>query len=241
MKKTKVCSKCKIKKSIEEFSSDSSRKDGHCYLCKKCQQIQHKIVYEKNKQKFSLRGKEFYKKNKKKIKLKQKIYRQNNKEKEKRRHKKYQKNNKEKLKKYQRDWFKKNKKKKLLQSKKYYRHNKKKILKRHSKYKKIRQKIDINFKLAGYLRTRIYQALKNNKKQDSTLKLIGCSIKFLKEYLESKFKPGMSWKNYKLKGWHIDHIIPCSKFDLSKKEEQQKCFHYTNMQPLWCEENWAKH
>ena len=48
----------------------------------------------------------------------------------------------------------------------------------------------------------------------------------------------MSWDNYG--DWHIDHIRPCCSFDLSKIEEQEKCFHYSNLQPLWAEENMTK-
>ena len=48
----------------------------------------------------------------------------------------------------------------------------------------------------------------------------------------------MAWSNYGK--WHIDHIEPCANFDLSIPEEQTACFHYTNLQPLWAEENLKK-
>ena len=67
---------------------------------------------------------------------------------------------------------------------------------------------------------------------------MGCSIEFLKEYLEKQFKSGMNWDNYG--EWHVDHIIPCVSFDLSDPEQQKKCFYYTNLQPLWAIENLEK-
>ena len=72
------------------------------------------------------------------------------------------------------------------------------------------------------------------------LDLIGCTVEELKQYLEDKFKEGMTWKNHSKHGWHIDHIKPCASFDLIEEEQQRKCFHYTDLQPLWCYENWAK-
>lgn len=96
-----------------------------------------------------------------------------------------------------------------------------------------RKKHDAQYKLAQNLRHRIYMALKENLKSDKTTRLLGCTVLEFKQYLESKFLPGMDWDNYTITGWHIDHIKPCDSFDLSKSEEQQKCFHYTNMQPLW--------
>ena len=70
--------------------------------------------------------------------------------------------------------------------------------------------------------------------------LIGCKFSELKQHLENKFKPGMTWENHGLYGWHIDHIKPCSKFDFTDDNEQKKCFHYTNLQPLWAKENLIK-
>ena len=40
--------------------------------------------------------------------------------------------------------------------------------------------------------------------------------------------------------WHIDHIIPCDWFDMNKPEEQAICFHWSNLQPLWADENLEK-
>jgi hypothetical protein len=96
------------------------------------------------------------------------------------------------------------------------------------------------------LSKRIWDALKGNCKSKSTIKLLGCSIEFLKLHLSKKFHPRtdgltMVLENYGYRGWHVDHIKPCASFDLSKPEEQRKCFHYTNLQPLWAEENFKKH
>lgn len=81
---------------------------------------------------------------------------------------------------------------------------------------------------------------KNLDKCKTTLKYIGCNAKELKEYLESRFVEGMTWDNYGFYGWHIDHIRPISSFDLEDEEQMEQCFHYTNLQPLWAEENLSK-
>lgn len=96
-------------------------------------------------------------------------------------------------------------------------------------------------RLASVIRARIYDVLKHGYKSDKTEKLIGISIKELKTYLENKFQDGMIWENYGFYGWHIDHIIPLSSFDLENPNEQKKAFHYTNLQPLWAQENLRKH
>ena len=89
-------------------------------------------------------------------------------------------------------------------------------------------------------RSRLRIALKQIEKSDETMNLIGCSAIELKEYLESKFTEGMTWENRGREGWHIDHIKPCSSFDLSDPEQQKECFHYTNLQPLWAKDNLRK-
>lgn len=74
------------------------------------------------------------------------------------------------------------------------------------------------------------------------MNLTGCSIAFLRQYLEERFTDGMSWANYG-RGhgkWNIDHIIPVSSFNLTLEDQQRKCFHYSNLQPLWFMDNMRK-
>ena len=96
-------------------------------------------------------------------------------------------------------------------------------------------------KLAATIRSRIKDVLRNGYYTPRTEKLLGCTFKELKNHLESQFKEGMSWENYGFYGWHADHIIPLSSFNLNNEEEQKKAFHFTNLQPLWAQENLKKH
>lgn len=70
--------------------------------------------------------------------------------------------------------------------------------------------------------------------------MLGCDFEFFINYIESKFLSGMTWQNHTRTGWHIDHIMPCASFDLTDPEQQKKCFHYSNLQPLWAEDNLRK-
>jgi transcription elongation factor Elf1 len=118
--------------------------------------------------------------------------------------------------------------------------NRKQIQKTMTKYERERKKRDPAFKLVKTMRSRLLSALtrKNAKKNYRTMDLIGESPSFVMGYLEAKFTEGMTWENHG--EWHIDHIKPCCSFDLTKEEEQIKCFHYSNLQPLWAEENLKK-
>lgn len=103
-----------------------------------------------------------------------------------------------------------------------------------------KMKNDSKYKIEKILRQRFLRAIKREFKKTSAITLLGCSIEECKKYLESKFQEGMTWENHGIFGWHIDHIIPCASFDLTKEEDQKKCFHYTNLQPLWWEDNLKK-
>ena len=95
-------------------------------------------------------------------------------------------------------------------------------------------------RLKKNLRSRLYDAVKGKVKQGSAVKDLGCSVQRLIKHLESKFQSGMNWENYGLRGWHIDHVKPLSKFNLQNPEELLKAVHYSNLQPLWAKDNLSK-
>ena len=110
-----------------------------------------------------------------------------------------------------------------------------------NRVKKRRKMKDVNFRLIDSMRKQVWHAVRRYKgvKETKTANLIGIKINEFRKYLELKFKEGMSWDNYG--SWHIDHIKPVSHFNFQKdKEELKKCFHYTNLQPMWAKENARK-
>lgn len=109
-------------------------------------------------------------------------------------------------------------------------------------FKDTRKHRDINYKLTCILRSRLNCAIRNKTKSGSAIKNLGCSIDTFKEYLESQFDEGMSWSNYgrgKNK-WNIDHVVPLSAFDLTKKEELIKACNFKNLKPIWSSDNSEK-
>jgi hypothetical protein len=79
---------------------------------------------------------------------------------------------------------------------------------------------------------------KNYSKTSKTFDILGIDKEGLFEHIEKQFKDGMDWTNHGNKGWHIDHIIPLA--SAKNVDEVIKLNHYTNLQPLWAEENWSK-
>ena len=109
----------------------------------------------------------------------------------------------------------------------------------HRNWIKNKRITDPNAKLLFYTRSSMYKVLRGLEKSAPTLKLLDVpNIEFLWQHLIKQFQPGMTKENYGL--WHVDHIIPCSSFDFSDFEQQKKCFHYTNLQPLWAIDNIKK-
>jgi hypothetical protein len=185
------------------------------------EKMRFKEWYENNKVKRKEKMKEWYDLNKDKVKKRTKSHYENNKDLRKSQMKSYQVVNKDKIKDYQKTWRESNK-------------NTRNVKRRE------RTMYDVQYKLSGSLRRRLRCALRGNYKSGSAVKDLGCTIDELKTYLESKFLNGMTWDNYGLRGWHIDHIKPLSSFDLSDRKQMLEACHYTNLQPLWAKDNLVK-
>lgn len=155
---------------------------------------------------------------------------------------------------YRRQYYLKNKEKAIRVAKAYYANNKEAVLEQHKVYRDknrielrrkariytVERKKDVAFKLRTNLRTRLYRAIKNQVKRGSAVSDLGCSIEQFKIYLESLFEPGMSWDNWSRTGWHIDHIIPLTKFDLSDVDQLRLACNYVNLRPMWAKYNISK-
>lgn len=104
------------------------------------------------------------------------------------------------------------------------------------------RKTNPSFKIAHLLRGRIRKLLIQKYRSTSTLCLLGCSFEQFKFWIDwqiDNFKSELNWENHG-KTWHLDHVIPCAKFNLEIKEEQEKCFNWSNYQPLTSTENLKK-
>jgi hypothetical protein len=239
---TKICSKCKEEKEVCEFYTDKSKINGYYSSCKECKIIYTKTRVNENKtylKLWKISNPDYHKKFREKNPNYVKKYYQNNKEVIIERVKKHYHENKEK-----------NSEKFRTLSTKYYYNNREKRLEYNKKYNNInREKRNeflktkkINnpiYRLSHNVRGRIYTFLKNNNiiKQNKTFDIVGCSPEFLKEHLENQFTEGMSW-DLMGKYIHIDHIIPLS--SAKTEDEVYGLCHYTNLQPLWAEDNLRK-
>jgi hypothetical protein len=217
----KTCKKCLKELDKTQFSYRKQNKDGLHIYCKQCclksrKQYDEKIGYKNRKNRYH-NDEEFRKKmikwNTKPIGSRIEYS------------KRYYQNNKEKMKENVRKYRNKNRDALNAWCRKYYKDPAKRIAR--SMYNRVL--VAIFSQLA-------------NKSQKTEL-LCGCTWEELVQHLEKQFRPGMSWDTYGFgEGkWSIDHIIPCNRFDLTDLLQQQKCFHYTNLQPLWSSENSAKH
>ena len=208
----KICYKCKIDRNLEDYGKLSSSKDGLRYDCNSCR----RDYRENNKLFIQEKQKEYYENNKDLLLEKNKQYRNNNIDTINIQRKEYR--MKPEIKKHI-----------ALKNREYLPKKKEQI--------KLKRKIDLNFKISEILRSKIHKVLKNQN--TSYFSKLGCDLAFFKKWIEFQFVGNMNWSNLG-KVWQLDHILPISKFDFSKENEIQLCFHWTNLQPLSSNENRSK-
>lgn len=100
------------------------------------------------------------------------------------------------------------------------------------------------FRLKKIIRCRVYGAIKQStnarpRMPQRTTEMLGCSIQEMKNHLQKQFKSGMTWDNHGTH-WHVDHIVPLSQFDFTNPIQSALATHYTNLQPMWAQENLMK-
>lgn len=218
---TKTCSTCGIEKDESFFGKSKKYSSGLRYQCNECR-------------------KQYYHKNHEKI-LKQK-------------HDDYEKHKEQRLKDCAK--YRKTHRKEMLEYfKRHYQENREKILqqqhlrkisepvkaRRREHYKNVLKK-DVRFMIEKRLRNRLRDAVKKQSgmKHGKYHEIIGCNYETLKKHIESKFTEGQTWEKLLNAELHLDHIIPCDAYDLTKESEQRKCFSYRNIQPLWETHNLSK-
>ena len=258
----KICSKCREEKPVSAFHKSKGRCDGLDMQCKECKrQYQDKnkdlikiryslwreknkdresakrhIIYEENKDAILKKQHEYYEENKESVQKRNNQYYINNKEKIDEKRKQWAENNKDRLHEYGKKWREENKERKSKHDREWPLNNRWRINKRrYDRYNN-----DVQYKLSSLLRTRLRDVLNGRIKSGSSVRDLGCSLTELKEHIESMFKEGMSWENHGKYGWHIDHMLPLSSFDLTDREQLLIACNYKNLQPLWAFENLSK-
>jgi hypothetical protein len=217
----KICTHCKEEKlRFVDFSTIIRKNRKNPQIQSQCKQCHSKTTTEsrnKDREKYLARQAQWREKNKEKIKA----YHEDEREANLIRFKEYRRINKEAI--------------KLAKHK--HSQNPENKAKRNEKAR-LRKRLDSAFRIMANVRTRIHNILKQNK-VEKTDKLLGCNKTQLKIWLNFQLYDNLTWDNYGYT-WHIDHIIPLAFFDLSDVNEQLLACNWSNLRPLYVEENLSK-
>ncbi|MGY2429615.1 hypothetical protein [Pseudomonas tolaasii] len=251
----KTCTLCKIEKPLDEYYKASSARDGLTHRCKVCTAAKNadsyarhrssrtaavKVYREANPEKVAILKRKHYEKNKDLYKARSAV-----------KHALFPEIREE----YSKTRYWDNREEMLLQSKnsyaanadrrrkyalEYVKNNRERFNAYQRDYRKRKAAENPLYALEVLCRSRILGAMRSGgfKKNTKTSALIGCAYTELLKHLEALFQPGMTWANRGKDGWHIDHKIPVS--SAKTLEELTPLFHYSNLQPLWAKDNYAK-
>jgi hypothetical protein len=222
---TKICKKCKTEKPLDDFYTNVTCVDGKEGSCKRCRNKNSSNNYKSKRKYYANIRKRWYQKNKSWY-LKYCLTKQKQPDIQARRNawsrNKYALNPQYKNRKLQ-----------------YKKQNPEKWKQYNRQYAK-KQRQNPTFRLSSNVSRAIRSGLRGNKHGQHWEALVSYTLAELKEHLESRFQPGMSWDNYGQ--WHIDHIIPQSFFIFTSYSDDafKACWCLKNLQPLWAKDNLIK-
>ena len=235
----KTCKRCLMEKNITEFGNNKNEKDGKSIYCSNCELIRGREYREKNKDKVNQSAKKWREDNPEKYKETINRYIEKNphmssKERSKRYRldDDYRKKNSEKRKEYYQNNIEKEREKRKL----YYYSNRDIERKKNDDWREKKLKTDGFFRMKRRLRERIRDYMKGGTIGKKTKEIVGLDYEEFRDYISNKFLDGMTWDNYG--EWHLDHIIPLC--EAKNFDELLKLNYYTNLQPLWAEDNLKK-
>lgn len=244
--KTKICKTCSKELTIDLYHKPNI---GSCKICTNKKQKENRLKnidkrresnrlsYYKKREENLARAKSYAEKIKESKAEYDKRYREQNKLKIAEYKKQWATENAEQISERMRNYRKENSEKLAIEKSQYSKNNRPKINARKSIYEKNRRATDPLFKLKKNTRNMVLRYMSNGKCK-RTQEIIGCTYEELKLHIEKQFIEGMTWDNYGIDGWHVDHIKPLAAAD--SEEEIVRLNHYTNLQPLWALDNLKK-
>lgn len=233
----KICLRCRRQKDADEFHLTCRHKDGHSPYCKICVAECGKKYRRTHADQIRIRNRLYMRKVSIRPEVRMRLRATDRKYYIK---KKSHPAGIEALRKKARDIYHRNPEIMKAYQREYRQNHKEEIRNRQKKYMRHRRFSDLNYHILSMLRASIRNAIYRIgvAKSNRSMALLGCDLAKFKKHIENLFLPGMDWRNFG--AWHLDHVVPCAAFDLTDKNEQAICFHFTNLQPLWAKDNRRK-
>lgn len=217
-----TCCTCGVEKALSEFHKDNSRVNGISPRCKSCKRVSDSKYRIAHKDDIRKSNTVYYAKNSEAIKQNSKSWYENNKDR---------------CRVVKAEWYQRNKDAVAEYKKVYNKENAERVKQYMNAYMKKRYATDINYRLKSICNKRIRDYLRD--KYLPTMDIVGCSIEFLKSWIEFQFNDTMNWNNMGTV-WHIDHVKPCSSFNFNNDDEVFECYHWSNIRPLLAKDNIIK-
>jgi hypothetical protein len=144
----------------------------------------------------------------------------------------------EKIKTKQAEWYSKNRERVIKQQTDYANKNKNKVAEYRKSWRRNKMSNDDLYRFSVITRCLISNSIRRRgfTKRSKSWVILGCTWKEFHLHIERQFQPGMTWENRSL--WHIDHRIPLATAE--SEHDIIRLNHFTNLQPLWAEDNLRK-